>query len=109
MPGGGTVRVETLVEVTPDGRPFVIVSIADNGIGIAEEKQGRIFEPFFTTKDLRHGTGLGLSIAARIIREHAGTIELHSAPEMGTTFTIRFPASVPRVALSRLRAAPFPL
>ena len=98
MPRGGTVRVETMVEVTPDGRPFVIVSIADNGIGIPEEKQGRIFEPFFTTKDLRRGTGLGLSIAATIIREHNGTIDLRSAPEMGATFTIRFPASVARAA-----------
>jgi len=96
LPRGGNIRVETRVD--PDTRAFAIVSIADNGIGIPEEKQGRIFEPFFTTKDLRRGTGLGLSIAARIIREHKGTIELYSAPEMGTTFTIRFPASVPHAA-----------
>jgi signal transduction histidine kinase len=73
----------------------VVASVADNGTGIAEEKQGQIFEPFFTTKDLRRGTGLGLSIAAKIIRQHQGAIELHSIPGSGTKFTIRFPVTIP--------------
>jgi two-component system, NtrC family, sensor kinase len=89
MPNGGNVVVETSQYSGTGGR-FIVASIADNGTGIAEEKQGHIFEPFFTTKDLHRGTGLGLSIAAKIIRQHQGTIELQSAPGSGTKFTIRF-------------------
>lgn len=93
MPAGGTVIVETSTSDDPEGR-FVAVTIADSGIGIPKEKQGRIFEPFFTTKDLRRGTGLGLSIAAKIIRQHDGTIELESTPGKGARFTVRFRAPV---------------
>jgi two-component system NtrC family sensor kinase len=96
MPGGGTIQVST-ANIDDEGGNFVVVSVADNGIGIPLEKQNRIFEPFFTTKDLRRGTGLGLSIAAKIIRQHDGTIELASSPGNGTRFTVRF-----RVAVSSL-------
>jgi two-component system, NtrC family, sensor kinase len=99
MPDGGTVLVETNSYSDQTGR-FVVASVKDNGTGIAEEKQGQIFEPFFSTKDLHRGTGLGLSIAAKIIRQHQGTIELHSAPGAGTTFTIRFRISAPVSPLS---------
>ncbi len=94
MPNGGTIVVETSSNSDAAGR-YVLASVADNGTGIAEEKQGHIFEPFFTTKDLRRGTGLGLSIAAKIIRQHQGTIELHSVPGSGAKFTIRFPVTIP--------------
>jgi two-component system NtrC family sensor kinase len=93
MPGGGTVVIETKSYSDQSGA-YVAVSVADNGVGIPEEKQGRIFEPFFTTKDLNRGTGLGLSIAAKIIRQHQGTIWLHSVPGAGAKFTIRFPVPV---------------
>jgi two-component system, NtrC family, sensor kinase len=89
MPNGGNVIVETSHHSDASGK-YVVASVADNGTGIAEEKQGHIFEPFFTTKDLNRGTGLGLSIAAKIIRQHQGTIELQSAPGSGSKFTIRF-------------------
>jgi signal transduction histidine kinase len=94
MPNGGTIFVETSGSIDPDGR-YVVASVADNGAGIPEEKQGHIFEPFFTTKDLGRGTGLGLSIAAKIIRQHQGTIQLRSAPGAGTRFTIRFRVPIP--------------
>ncbi|MBZ5496204.1 MAG: HAMP domain-containing protein [Acidobacteriia bacterium] len=92
LPHGGTVRVETRVETDERGRELAAVSVSDNGVGIAPEEQQRIFEPFFSTKDFRRGTGLGLSIAARIVRQHGGTISLESTPGVGTTFTIRFPS-----------------
>jgi len=95
MPQGGTVLVETSSYSDPDGSTYVVASVTDSGTGIAEEKQSQIFEPFFTTKELHRGTGLGLSIAANIIRQHQGTIELHSAPGKGTTFTIRFRVPAP--------------
>jgi two-component system, NtrC family, sensor kinase len=99
MPNGGTILVETSCYQDLSGM-YVVASVKDNGIGIAKEKQGQIFEPFFTTKDLQRGTGLGLSIAAKIIRQHQGTIELNSTPGKGTTFTIRF-----RITDSRLPAS----
>lgn len=92
LPSGGTVRVATRVEKDEHGEELVVVSVSDNGIGIAQEEQKQVFEPFFSTKDLGQGTGLGLSIAARIVQQHKATIDLASEPGVGTTFTIRFPA-----------------
>ncbi len=92
MPDGGTVRVVTRAERGTTEHDVVVAAISDTGIGIPPEEQGQIFEPYFSTKELRGGTGLGLSIAARIVRQHGGTIELESAPGAGATFTIRFPA-----------------
>jgi two-component system, NtrC family, sensor kinase len=91
MQDGGTILTETRTESDGDLHEFVAVSVSDNGIGIPFEEQKRIFEPFFSTKDFRGGTGLGLSIAARIVRQHEGTISVKSAPGEGTTFIIRFP------------------
>jgi two-component system, NtrC family, sensor kinase len=95
MPDGGTVRVETRTEQEGQNRSLVAVSIADSGVGISEDERQRLFEPFFSTKELGRGTGLGLSIAARIVRQHEGTISLESEPGRGTTFTIRFPSMPP--------------
>jgi two-component system, NtrC family, sensor kinase len=97
MPNGGTAVIETATSTGRDGT-YAVVSVEDNGTGIPEEKQEHIFEPYFSTKDLRRGTGLGLSIASKIIRQHNGTIALHSVPGVGTKFTIRFPVPA---ALSR--------
>lgn len=64
-------------------------SIQDNGKGMTPEVQEKIFHPFFTTKD--KGTGLGLAVIHKIITDHNGTIELETAPGVGSTFTIRLP------------------
>ncbi|HEY2806383.1 MAG TPA: HAMP domain-containing sensor histidine kinase [Gemmatimonadales bacterium] len=70
--------------------PYVEVTVADNGVGIAPENLARIFEPHFTTKS--HGTGLGLAIVRQTIRHHGGTIEARSEAGLGTTMTVRLPA-----------------
>lgn len=67
----------------------VVVSIQDNGIGIAEDDLKHIFDPFFTTKKMGHG--LGLSIAHGIIKEHMGTAVVQSWPGRGTSFSVSFP------------------
>ena len=69
----------------------VVIAIHDTGSGIPAEIMSRIFEPFFTTKEVGKGTGLGLSISYDIIKKHNGSIEVESAPETGTTFTIKLP------------------
>ncbi len=73
----------------------VCVAITDTGTGIAPDVLPHIFEPFYTTKGRGRGTGLGLAIATRIVDAHRGTIEVHSEPGRGTTFTVRIPAAQP--------------
>jgi PAS domain S-box-containing protein len=90
MPGGGSLRVSTVVN------GHVEAFITDSGSGIAPEHLKRIYDPFFTTKTTprpgdRRGTGLGLSVSYGIIQEHAGKIQVESAVGAGTTFHLEFP------------------
>lgn len=70
----------------------VVATVSDTGTGMSEGTQRRVFDPFFTTKEPGKGTGLGLSITYNLVKDFKGDIEVESAPEVGTTFTIRFPA-----------------
>ena len=74
------------------GGDYVLVSIADTGVGMNEETMARCFEPFYTTKGPFKGTGLGLSTARRLVEESGGAIALHSELGVGTTFEIYLPA-----------------
>jgi signal transduction histidine kinase len=74
---------------------MVQIEVLDRGCGISPEHLAAVFEPFFTTKPRGEGTGLGLSITAGIVRNHAGQIDLRSAPGAGTTVTVLWPASPP--------------
>ena len=69
----------------------VMITVADNGSGIAPEHLNRLFEPFFTTKEVGKGTGLGLSIAYDIVKKHKGEIRVASEVGKGTTFAISLP------------------
>ncbi|HSF06462.1 MAG TPA: ATP-binding protein [Methylomirabilota bacterium] len=87
--GRGEILIETdLITGHPDQ---VRLMIRDTGPGIPAEVLPRIFDPFFTTKP--SGTGLGLSISYGIVREHGGTVDVHSERGRGTTFVLSFPAS----------------
>ena len=68
------------------------MKITDNGCGIPRQQLTKIFEPFFSTKG-KKGTGLGLAVVWGIIEKHNGKIEVDSEEEIGTTFTIRLPAT----------------
>lgn len=70
-----------------------LITVADEGKGIAEENLPNIFRPFFTTKG--HGTGLGLSLARRIVEAHGGTIRVRSELGKGTQFEVRLPLERP--------------
>lgn len=70
----------------------VLVSVRDNGSGIAPEAMKKIFDPYFTTKN--SGTGLGLATSLKIIEEHGGTLRAESDPTQGnTTFQFTLPVS----------------
>ncbi len=77
----------------PAPNDMVLMEIIDHGCGIAPGDLENVFDPFFTTKPRGEGTGLGLSITAGIVRNHAGQIDLRSAPGEGTTVTVLWPAS----------------
>ena len=66
-----------------------LITVKDNGPGIAVENRKRLFEPLFTTK--AKGTGLGLSICRQIIERHGGTIELQDHEGSGAEFCICLP------------------
>jgi len=103
MPGGGKLVIkatnlhidESYARMNIDAKPgrFVMISIADNGIGMAPQVIDKIFEPFFTTKEPGKGTGLGLSTALGIVKGHGGFINVYSEVGGGTQFKIYLPAS----------------
>ena len=71
----------------------IVVEVADNGCGIADEILPQIFDPFFTTKDVGDGTGLGLSITHSIVQDHGGRLEVESVPGLGTRFRVFLPVA----------------
>jgi|GEM_PF-2199734 two-component system CheB/CheR fusion protein len=105
MPGGGTLWLSARNvpenEPMPAGLtpgPYVAVTFADDGPGIAPEVLPRIFDPFFSTK--REGSGLGLATVYSILRKHGGLIEVASRPGEGARFSLWFPALPPSARLN---------
>jgi PAS domain S-box-containing protein len=90
----GTITINTSLSGSD-----VILSIGDDGPGMAPEKLDQIFDPFYTTKQTGEGTGLGLSICHSIVRNHGGRIYVDSAPGKGAVFTIELPAGQQGLAL----------
>jgi two-component system, cell cycle sensor histidine kinase and response regulator CckA len=87
IPDGGVITLVT----DRDNRGWVRVEVADDGVGMTTATVRRAFEPFFTTKPLTHGSGLGLSTAHSVVNQAGGTIELDSAPGIGTRVLISLP------------------
>ncbi|MFJ4085556.1 KinB sensor domain-containing domain [Pseudomonas psychrophila] len=69
----------------------VIISIEDNGEGIAYSQQGRIFEPFVQVGRKKGGAGLGLALCKEIVQLHGGRIGVYSRPGQGTQFYMALP------------------
>jgi two-component system cell cycle sensor histidine kinase/response regulator CckA len=103
MPHGGTLAITTEnvglkksipVEygTLPRGR-YVLLSVSDNGEGMAAETRAHVFEPFFTTKEPGQGTGLGLATVVGIVEQSGGAIAVDTEPGRGTAFRVYLPRS----------------
>ncbi len=102
MPKGGKLTIkaanfivdENYAQMHLDAKvgSYLLISVADTGVGISPEILDRVFEPFFTTKELGKGTGLGLSTVLGIIKSHGGFINIQSDVNKGSDFQVYLPA-----------------
>ncbi len=102
MPSGGELVITTenvrITEEEAVRHPYdvktgnyILLSVADTGIGMDEATKASIFEPFFTTKPPGEGTGLGLSTVYGIVKQNRGYIWVDSEQNAGTVFRIYLP------------------
>jgi PAS domain S-box-containing protein len=103
MPEGGCLQItaenqqlnehDARMHLDADAGPYVVVMVADTGIGIPPDILHRIFDPFFTTKEVGKGTGLGLSAVLGIVKSHGGFIDVQSQVNQGSQFKVYLPAN----------------
>jgi nitrogen-specific signal transduction histidine kinase/CheY-like chemotaxis protein len=72
---------------------YVVITVRDDGVGIAPEHLPRLFEPYFSTKAAGRGTGLGLASVYGIATQHGGFVHVETAPEKGSSFLVYLPAT----------------
>ena len=84
-------RVLSHTQVGPGS--YLVLTVSDQGIGVASEVMERLFEPFFTTR-AGTGTGLGLAVVHGVVAEFGGAIDVQSVPGQGARFTLYLPESV---------------
>ncbi len=107
MPDGGRLTIETAnIDSLPDGAVipgvdrepgrYVMLSVADTGMGIPADRLETVFEPFYTTKPPGAGSGLGLSMVQGFMLQSGGTVQVTSELGRGTCFRLFFKAVAAR-------------
>ena len=98
MPQGGEIIISTRVvtaieDLVPENadKPYVAITVADNGSGIPEDIREKILEPFYTTKEAGKGTGLGLSMIYGFVKRFQGFLKIDSEVGQGTQITLYLP------------------
>ena len=93
MPDGGRLRLAGSPDPSSGG---VVITVQDEGVGMAPEEQAGLFQPFRGT--FAKGSGLGLAIVHRIVTDYEGEIQVSSRPGAGTTVSVCLPAQRPVVS-----------
>ncbi len=99
LPSGGTITIRTAAMQSrgdadlADG-DYMVLTVKDDGTGIAPEIVDKVFDPFFTTKPLGQGTGLGLSSIYGFARQSGGGARLSSVVGQGTEVSLVLPAAI---------------
>jgi signal transduction histidine kinase/CheY-like chemotaxis protein len=88
--GPGQVTIGARIEVA-EGRPWMLLDVADDGIGLTPEVRARLFEPFFTTKRGQGGSGLGMHIVYTIVHQLGGTVAADPGAGQGCRIHVRLP------------------
>lgn len=99
-PPGGQVRLQAWVQDEREGnitRPYLLLTVADNGVGIPKIEQRRIFEPFYQLNnqrpDTESGMGMGLAVVKELVELHNGRVWVESTPGEGSVFHVLLPVS----------------
>jgi PAS domain S-box-containing protein len=107
MPDGGTLRITATAEAVGLGHRsrltpgiYVLLSVADTGIGMDEATLARAVEPFFSTKGIGRGTGLGLSMVHGLASQLGGALTIQSRLGVGTNIELWLPASAAQAEVS---------
>jgi len=98
MPDGGALTIDAKnmsagtarAAGVPDGA-YVVISVRDDGVGMAAETVAQVFDPFFTTKEVGKGTGLGLSMVYGFAKQSGGHVHIDSELGGGTTVCLYLP------------------
>lgn len=103
MPSGGVIEIATTNRYLDqpvrgyddiEEGDYVVMTVLDNGMGIAPTDIDRIFEPFFTKKNMgRSGTGLGMAVVWGAVKDHKGYIDVSSMEGQGSVFSLYFPVT----------------
>jgi CheY-like chemotaxis protein len=115
MPDGGELEISTrTAQIAVDAlyhlqdRPpgeYVLLTVADSGVGMDEQTMQHLFEPFFTTKVQGRGTGLGMATVYGIVKQSRGWIDVASRPGSGTTVKVHLPRTDAPVSREELSVA----
>jgi signal transduction histidine kinase len=107
---GGVTLTVRVSGTAPDGRPLLVFTVGDTGIGIAPDRLDAIFQPFTqadTSMTRRFGgTGLGLTISSRLVALMGGTLSVHSVEGQGSEFTVTLPVGVADPAAVAMPGSP---